>query len=187
MVIPGLTKEDCQIMNSVRSSWMTTDYIRFYAVQGNSSYVKLMVLNETYKQITLTSIIYALINSHSEGGYSKKIANGNFKCTEEDYYRAIEILDYINSLMPAIKKIKGKKTSVVNAIIWCYKNTNVDLDRLTTQIETFANEMSGITDMESAFNNLERYYNYNLKKKDSLINLTFNWKKSRYKENVKWK
>lgn len=177
MIIPGLTKEDCQIMNSVRSSWLTSDYIRFYAVQGNPSYAKLMVLNDTYKQITLTSVVYALVNSHSEGSYFKTITNGNFKCTEEDYDKAIEILDYVNSMLPAIKKVKGKRASLINAIIWCYKNIDFDFNRLATQIEMFANEMSGITDMVSALANIEKHYNYNLKNKNKKIFPKTEWEK----------
>lgn len=179
MIIPGLTKEDCQIMNSVRSGWLTTDYIRFYAIQGNGSYARLMALNETYKQINLTSIVYSLVNSHSEGGFQKNIANGKFECTIEEYETAVDILDYINSLMNFIKKIKGKRMSLINAIIWCYKNQMVDLDRLANQIEIFSNEMTGITDMESALANIEKYYNYNLKKKDNIVYLVTEWKRSR--------
>ena len=179
MIIPGLTKEDCQIMNSVRSGWLTTDYIRFYAIQGNASYARLMALNETYKQISLTSIVYALVSSHSEGGFSKTIANGKFECTTEEYELAVDILDYINSLMPSIRKVKGKKISLVNAIIWCYKSNLVDLNRLANQVETFANEMIGVTDLESALTNLEKYYNYNLKKKENIVYLVTEWKKNK--------
>lgn len=177
MIIPGLTKEDCQIMNSVRSGWLTSDYIRFYAIQGNVSYARLMILNETYRQINLTSIVYSLVNSHSEGGFAKQIANGKFECTIEEYELAVDILDYINSLMNFIKKVKGKRTSLINAIIWIYKNNLVDLDRLATQIEIFSNEMIGITDMESALKNIDKYYNYNLKKKDNIVYLETEWKK----------
>lgn len=176
MVIPGLTKEDCQIMNSVRSGWLTTDYIRFYAIQGNSSYAKLMVLNETYKQITLTSVIYALVNRHSQGKYLKEIVNGSFVCTTDEFNESVNILDYVNSLMDSIKKVRGKRVSLINAIIWCYKKRCVDLNRLALQIESFANEMSGITDMESALANIERYYNYNLKKKENIVYLVTAWK-----------
>lgn len=176
MVIPGLTEEDCQIMNSVRTSWLTTDYIRYYAVQGNSSYARLMSLNDVYKAINLTSVVYALTNSHSEGGFQKNIANGKFVCTEEEYYNATKILDYVDNLMAYIKKVRGKKMSLVNAIIWCYKNNLVDLDRLSNKIETFDNTIE-ITDMESALRNIEEKYNYGLKIKENRVYLVTEWRK----------
>lgn len=179
ILIPGLTEEDCQRINSNRKNWVATDFIRHYTVLGNISYWRLMYLNEHYPNITLTSIVYALVNSHSEGGFINKIINGKFECTNDDYEKATEILDYINSLMENIKKVKGKKVSLINALIWIYKNNLVDLDRLATQIETFSNEMSGITDMESALANIEKYYNYNLKKKNNIVYLVTEWKKSK--------
>ena len=177
IIIPGFNEEDCQRINSSRKNWVATDFIRHFTVLGNISYWRLMYLNEHYPSINLTSIVYALVNSHSAGGYIKKIINGKFECTADDYENATEILDYVNSLMESIKKIKGKKVSLINAIIWLYKNELVDSGRLATQIETFANEMSGITDMESALANIERYYNYNLKKKDNVVYLVTEWKK----------
>ena len=70
------------------------------------------------------------------------------------------------------------KTELINIafrcnflIIWCYKSNLVDLNRLANQVETFANEMIGVTDLESALTNLEKYYNYNLKKKDNIVYL----------------
>ena len=38
-----------QIMNSVRTSWNSTDYINFYAIQGNQNYSNLMILDEPFR------------------------------------------------------------------------------------------------------------------------------------------
>jgi hypothetical protein len=55
----------------------------------------------------------------------------------------------------------------------------VDLNRLANQVETFANEMIGVTDLESALTNLEKYYNYNFKKKENIVYLVTEWKKNK--------
>ena len=47
-IIPGLTKEDCQRMNAVRTSWLVSDYINFYSAQGNTSYAMLKSLDGVY-------------------------------------------------------------------------------------------------------------------------------------------
>ena len=141
--------------------------------------VNLFLSYLSYFSGVFAPIVYALVSSHSEGGFSKTIANGKFECTTEEYELAVDILDYINSLMPSIRKVKGKKISLVNAIIWCYKSNLVDLNRLANQVETFANEMTGVTDLESALTNLEKYYNYNLKKKENIVYLVTEWKKNK--------
>lgn len=179
MVIPGLNDTDCQIMNSIRTSWLTADYIKYHAIKGNVSYARLMSLNDVYKSINLTTIVYALIGSHSEGGYNKNIIEGKFECTEEEYYKATEMLDYLNTLIDEIKKIKGKKVSICNAIIFCYKNNLVDMARLKKQILNFSNSINGIVDMESALQELERIYNYGIKKKENIVYISTEWKKRR--------
>lgn len=179
MVIPGLNEEDCQIINSVRTSWLTADYIRYHAIQGNSSYARLMSLTETYKTINLTSIIYALIGSHSQGNYQRNIVNGRFRCTDDEYYEATKVLDYLTTLMPIIKSIKGKRVSLCNAIIFCYKTGQVDMNRIEKQLINMSNNINGIVDMETALSELERIYNYGIKKKENNVYLVTEWKKSK--------
>ena len=77
------------------------------------------------------------------------------------------------------KKIKGKKVSLCNAIVFCYKSKLIDMQRLKKQILNFSNSINGIVDMESALQELEKIYNYGLKKKDNIVYITTEWKKRR--------
>lgn len=176
MIISGLTDKDCQIMNSIRTSWLTTDYIRYYAIKGDASYARLMSLNDTYKKINLTTIVYTLVGSHSEGGYSKNIINGEFKCTEDEYSLAIEILDYLTELMDEIKKIRGKRVSLCNALAFCYKLGTIDMQRMKNQLLNFSNSINSVVDMETALSELERIYNYKIREKNLF---TYEWKKGK--------
>lgn len=138
-----------------------------------------MSLTETYKTINLTSIIYALIGSHSQGNYQRNIVNGRFRCTDDEYYEATKVLDYLTTLMPIIKSIKGKRVSLCNAIIFCYKTGQVDMNRIEKQLINMSNNINGIVDMETALSELERIYNYGIKKKENNVYLVTEWKKSK--------
>ncbi len=176
IVVNGLTKEDCQIMNSVRTSWSQSDYIRFYAVQGNQNYSNLMLLDSIYNDFNLGIIIYAINGMSAGGGSTKKISEGNFICTKEQYYNAVEQLDYLNTIFKYIKQIKGRKTQLCQAIMFCLDVKGIDRDRLARKISENCNTINPPVDMETALQELERVYNYKLQKNAQLYFVT-EWKK----------
>lgn len=177
IVVEGLTKEDCQIMNSVRTSWNQSDYIRFYAIQGNQNYSYLMLLDSTYTDFNLGIILYA-INGRLVGGCSAKtISEGNFVCTKEQYYHAVEMLDYLSGIFRYIKQIKGRKTQFCQAIMFCLGVDGIDKDRLARKIGENCNTINPPVDMETALQEIERIYNYKLQKSSQLYFVT-EWKKS---------
>ena len=178
MIIKGLTKEDCQIMNSVRTSWLVQDYIHFYAMQGNSSYIMLNSLNEMYDSFNLGIIMYAISNSAIGGSNQKTIANGDFKCTKKQYEDAIEVLDYLTTLKHSIKKIKGRKTQLCNAICWCYRNPKIDNTRLAMKLEENCNSFNPPVDIETALDEIERIYNYKIRKQN-IVYIKTEWKRQK--------
>jgi len=178
IVIKGLTKEDCQTMNAVRKNWVASDYIKFYAIQGNSNYSNLMILDTTYTDFNLGVIQYAVGDVLAGGGSTNRIIRGDFKCSKEDFENAVEILDYLSNLAPYIKQIKGRKTQLCQAIIFCYRLGKVDIDRLARKIIENCNTMNPPVDMETALRELERIYNYKLQK-ESQIYFTTEWKKEK--------
>lgn len=178
IIIKGLTKEDCQTMNAVRTNWVASDYIKFYAVQGNSNYSNLMILDATYTDFNLNIITYATGKALAGGGMTNRIMRGDFKCSKEDFENAVEILDYLSNLTPYIKQIKGRKTQLCQAIIFCYRLKNVDMDRLAKKIAENCNSINPPADMEMALSELERIYNYKIRQENQLYFVT-EWKKQK--------
>lgn len=177
IVIKGLTKEDCQIMNSVRTSWRCLDYVNFYAMQGNKNYIFLKALDNMFDNFGLPIIVYA-INSRAYGAQvSKTLQSGAFKCSTEEYNNAVDILNYLNNLNDYIKKIAGRKTQLCMAITFCYNLPTVDKDRLAQKIAENCNTMSAIVDMETALKEVERVYNYNMKQKSKIVYILTEYKK----------
>ena len=178
MVIPGLTKNDCQMMNSIRSSWLVADYIEFYAIQGNSSYTMLLNLDSVYTNFNYGVLLYALNKEMYGGGSTKKIQAGTFTCTVDEYNSAIEKLDFLNNLLPYIKKVKGRKTQFCWAILFAYEQKDIDKERLEKVIIENCNNINPPADMETALKEIERIYNYKIKK-ENIVYLVTEWKKQR--------
>lgn len=178
IVIKGLTKEDCQIMNAVRTNWVATDYIKFYAIQGNSNYSNLMILDTTYADFNLGVISYAIGNSLAGGGMTNKIMRGEFVCSKEDFENAIEVLDYLSNISYYIKQIKGRKTQLCQALIFCYRLEKTDTERLARKIIENCNTINPPVDMETALQEIERIYNYKLQKENQIYFVT-EWKKEK--------
>lgn len=176
ITIKGLTKDDCQMMNAIRTNWQQTDYIKFYAIQGNSNYSNLMILDSTYTEFNLGIILYAVRNKIAGGGSTKAILDGNFICTNEDFSNAVEVLDYLSNINYYIKQIKGRKTQLCQALIFCYRLGKTDTERLARKVVENCNTINPPVDMETALQELERIYNYKLQK-DKQIYFTTEWKK----------
>ena len=176
VIIKGLTKDDCQIMNSVRTSWNSTDYINFYAIQGNQNYSNLMILDATYKDFNLGVIVYATSGKLAGGSSTGLIMNGNYTCNKEQYNKAIESLDYLSNISNYIKQIKGRKTQLCQAIIFCISLEKTDRDRLARKIAENCNNINPPVDFETALQELERIYNYKLQKENQIY-FTTEWKK----------
>lgn len=177
IVIKGLTKEDCQIMNSVRTSWKQQDYVNFYAMQGNKNYIFLKALDNMFDDFGLPVITYAINQDCYGGNTTKTLQNGSFECTNVQYNNATEILNYLNNLYEYIKKVPGRKTQLCMALTFCYNHPKIDNDRLAQKIIENCNTMSAIVDMETALKEVERIYNYNLKQKSKIVYILTEYKK----------
>ena len=179
IIIPDITREDCQRMNAVRTSWKNQDYINFYAMQGNVDYLYLANLDKEFKSFDYGVLLYAIDKITYGGGTSKLIQSGNFKCSAQQYNEAIDKLDYLTNLFPFLKQIKGRRTQMCWAILFAYDLDNIDKERLAKVIKENCNMINPPVDTESALKELERIYNYNIKKKENIVYLLTEWKKSR--------
>jgi hypothetical protein len=176
IIIPGLTKEDCQRMNVARTSWVVRDYINFYSALGNTSYLMLANLDSKYP-FDYGVILYALIGM-TYGGGTKIIQNGKFECSSEQYNNAIEKLDYLTDLLYSIKAIKGRRTQLCWAIMYAYELPKIDKNRLAKVIKENCNHINPPVDMETALSEIERIYNYKINKENKIF-FTLEWKKNK--------
>ena len=176
IIIKGLTKDDCQMMNSARTSWKQADFIKFYAIQGNSNYSNLMILDSTYTDFNLGVILYATSNKKVGGSSAQIIINGNYICSKEQFYEEVEKLDNLNNIQQYIKQIKGRKTQLCQAIMFCLRLEKTDKDRLAQKIAENCNNINPPVDFETALQELERIYNYKLQKQNQIYFVT-EWKK----------
>ena len=117
IIIPDITREDCQRMNAVRTSWKNQDYINFYAMQGNVNYLYLANLDKEFKSFDYGVLLYAINKITYGGGTLKLIQNGNFQCTANQYNEAIDKLDYLTNLFPYLKQIKGRRTQMCSFLL----------------------------------------------------------------------
>lgn len=178
MIIKGLTKEDCQRMNAVRTSWKNQDYINFYAIQGNSSYLMLSSLDANYKNFDYGVLLYALNKTTYGGGTLKMLQSGSFECSKDNYIEATYKLDFLTNLLPYLKNIKGRRTQMCWAILFAYDLSGIDKERLSKVIKENCNSINPPVDVESAIKEIERIYNYKIRK-ENIVYLLTEWKKSR--------
>ena len=76
VVVNGITSNDCQIMNTTRTSWTVDDYVHYYASQGNASFILLSRLRDEFSFIT-TGMITTLLTVSAYGGtQNTKIKDG---------------------------------------------------------------------------------------------------------------
>lgn len=179
-IISGLTKEDCQRMNSKRKAWKPKDYIKYYAVQGNKDYQKLYYIVGKYDKLPLSTILYAMnINCMSlygmNGAKSGAIKEGKFTAAAK--LEEVEAsLGYINNLLDYIKIIRGRQDQFERAILFSIKLKGVDKTRMAKVIKENCYQMTPPASLEIAFKELERVYNRNLKK--GHVYLLTEWKKT---------
>lgn len=177
-IADGATREDCQRMNSVRLAWKPQDYIRYYALLGNVDYQRLQALLETYDDFNLGIITYAISDSTTGGHLSQRIVDGTFTCSEADFLKASEMLSYLFALDFYIKRIRGRRTQLYQAIMFCCSLKGFDKERLARRIRETWSTITPPADMESALEILESIYNYRINKENRIYIVT-EWKKER--------
>lgn len=56
--VDGLTKSDISVINTAQKNWTRSDFINFYAMDGNTSYKQLAAFLDKYYWLSPTSIIH---------------------------------------------------------------------------------------------------------------------------------
>ena len=158
MQIKGIGGQECIAMNCYQKQWTGRDYIEFYATLQNSNYVRLKKLLDAYHKLQEKIVIYCADSSLGHS-LTTKIKEGEFVLTNEEYNKAIKVLNFIAPLNPLISKAHGRKTEFMKALVLLYKNNIIEPNRMKEQLEKYDMSAVNITGLDSACDELERVYN----------------------------
>lgn len=157
----GIGIEECRSMNIKQTNWTSRDFIDSYAELSNTNYMFLKNLIEQFPRISLT-VINCSVNDGAQISQSV-VKEGNFKCSEEDYNNAKKVLSFIDRLLPYILKIEGNISYLQCAIIFIYKYTEAEMDRIEMVLQKYSHEFTPVATVESALRDFERFYNSRLR------------------------
>lgn len=164
VVQPGLGLEEVKSLNSASKNWTTRNYIHSYAAGDKKlDYIYVEQLQRAYPWATNRIIGFATHGETGCGTYST-LKSGNFDCSELEYNRAVEVLDYVSQFREGIDGIGGRKEFYVIAIMFCYFCEDVDSEYLLTKFKKYYKSLASISDMENALMQIEtKIYNYQLR------------------------
>lgn len=159
----GLTAKDCAALNANTTPWNLKDYIQSYMEQGIRDYGYLFHLVNKYDTdgIGINAVVFA-INGTVES-QNNIIKNAAFKCSEDQYEMADELLGYLKKFMPTMKRgSKGRTVLMELAIMFAYKMRLVDGIRLIEKFNLYytSDIAPYFTNMETALKTLNEIYNY---------------------------
>lgn len=153
----GIGIKECRSMNIKQTNWTSRDFIDSYAELSNTNYMFLKNLIEQFPRISLT-VINCSVNDGAQISQAV-IKEGNFKCSEDDYNSAKKVLSIIDRLLPYILKIEGNISYLQCAIIFIYKYTDAEMDRIEMVLQKYNHEFTPVATVESALRDFERFYN----------------------------
>lgn len=158
VIAVGAGIKECIYLNMKQSAWTTSDYIGSYSKLGNKSYERLMKLYNDYRKLGIQAVLSSVRGVAVKGG-SEQIKAGKFECTEEEFLHAKEILDYELSVYQDLKKVGGNSNYYLMAIRFLYDANLIDMDVLREKIHDYKSEMSPVTKITFALEELEAVYN----------------------------
>ena len=154
------TLYDIGRQNSLVKPWSRENYIKGYAEEGNYSYKRLQNLIEEFPGVGVSDVTEATIG----GGYGAhgKLQKGYVRITDEQFYRAREILKYVSPFAESLKKTGIKtKTIYVRAVIHLLKHELISGDRLIEKMNKYGSMvLQPCATKKQAYENIETIYNY---------------------------
>lgn len=162
MILDGLTKDDCKIMNACRTGWSSHDYIKHYSNLGNPNFIRLKNLTLKYPYLNISILVGVAKTSLNGNAQSWSIRDGSLKISEDEYNQALEILNWLDSFHKYVDAVSGRKAGIYCAIVFCYHLKNVDRERLKKRIIQSIQTIIPPANLECALIELEKVYNYKI-------------------------
>ena len=159
IVQEGFTINDAISLNISTTTWKTEDYIRSYAEQGNEDYKFLLMLGEKYSCIPLVTIVKLVCGVIGDHGVLKKVQSGEIKVNITERIIIEKKVKWVAELTPFFSRLKGRKTSWMQALGFCYDCPQVDNDRLAEKVSEQSSSFRPAVNAETAIEQLEDAYN----------------------------
>lgn len=158
VVKPRNTYEVAQ-QNSIRKAWTGSDFVRAYANDGNYNYKRLRNLENEFPKLALSDILSVAVDN---GKTREKLRKGYIHMSDEEYYRAREILKSLTIMNESLKNV-GIKTmaSYKRTLIKLMKHDIIDHERMIDKLDKYGKMLLSPTATNNqALQNLEVVYNY---------------------------
>lgn len=156
-VIPGAGRAECIALNIYGTPWGINDYIKSYVESGIESYVYLDTLMKHHSKMSLGVIVYAITGKESA---DRRIKDGKFTCTEDEFLIADRNLNKCESVAKVITAIPGNPQCVYRALIFAITHCELDEDRLFSVLDKNIGAIQRIGTMKEALEMLSDLYNF---------------------------
>lgn len=161
IICDGYSIKECIKMNSTSSNWRLEDYINCYAEHGFKDYIALRKFENKYGKKLSNGVVRQVASGKIASVPNNEIHNGTFRCgsSEDEIENILEFLSEFN--IPTT--IRGNSKLLYRVFRFCYESDLIDNTRLYKQWNEQASQISGITDIKSAAEAVERIYNFHKK------------------------
>lgn len=162
IISPGMTLDDCIVLNSSTTGWSLNDYIDSYVAQGNSNYSALKSLMTKHPQIPLNAVFFAVSGNSGNGGKAAAtIREGQLQIDKSTYDKVDVLLGYAERFLEKFQT--GNKINFLVAVMFCYNVDGVDREKLFTKWDRYAltkTVSTPVVKIYDALDMLERAYNF---------------------------
>jgi hypothetical protein len=128
---------------------------------------------EKHPQISPRIILAAATNAIG-GSDNSTIKNGTLAIDQSKVFFADEILNWIDRNFVPIKScVNGRFETLMYALIFAYKWSSADMDRLTEIVLKYKNDLPPSTNVKYTLEQLTKIYNKNIKKNYVYLNAEY--------------
>lgn len=154
-LIPGLTLENVQNLNSNSKQWTPNDYAKAFAELGDVNYMKYLEHRDKYNfnhEVTLQYV--GVGNPVTPGGFK----SGKFKAAEKEVYEKYS--DWLLQIGEYVPHYGLRATAI--AFVQVAQHPDYDHDRMMDKIKKLGGQMERFTQLHEAVRAFENVYNHGL-------------------------
>lgn len=180
IIMPGIGRTECQMLNLFQKNWSTKNYIDSYVADNNENYIWLRDIIVRYKVLTTSTILGITVGkgkTRCMGGQSNIVVNeGKLSLTAEEKAHVEKVLFYLSRFADTANYLGGRKDNFYSAIMFMYQLEEIDRERLCQVVNNarYDGIISSGT-VEGWLQQIEVLYNKNLRK-DSKIDVVHEYK-----------
>lgn len=158
VVIQGLGLAECVSMNVNSTPWTVKDYVESYAEIGNSNYVRLKMLMDSY-DLPINVVICAATGVMSTA--NENVLKGKLKLDEQYYWDVDKMLAYVERFGAVMKANHiSNRSSVLAALCFCYQCEDVDNERMYESFVRHCHKLGSGRKITEILDVLTEIYNF---------------------------